>query len=136
MCRLLFVLPLLTACATTEHDGLVDNPRYAAGGPPGWRVEIGDDIALRLGENFFDFPVVSATHLYPERLARRADGGQHWQSRAGNSTIFIETHPGPCTSPGGTVYPDHVHVHTRTLDLTGCGGPVLTGPGRPRIDTE
>ena len=130
----LAVLPLLAGCATVHDSHLVDNPRYEAIGSPGWRVEIGDDIALRLGQDFFDFPIVSATYLYPERLARRAGGGQRWQSRAGNSTIFIEKSPGPCTSPWGEVYPDHVRVRTRRLDLTGCGGPVLTGPSRPRIE--
>jgi hypothetical protein len=122
---LLIGLPLLAGCATLQDDHMVDNLRYEAGGRPGWHLEIGDDIALRLGENFVEFPDVSVTHMYPERPARTLNGVRRWESTiARRFTIVVEARPGPCTSGGGTVFPDHVRVRTGTLDLTGCGGPV------------
>jgi hypothetical protein len=118
-------LPLLSACATVDDDSLVDNLRYRASGSPGWSVEIGDDIALKLGHNFVHFPDVWIIYRYPEAPARTHNGVRHWRSTIADGwTIIVEARPGPCTTPGGEVRPDHVRVRARRLDLTGCGGPV------------
>jgi len=53
-------------------------------------------------------------------------------TRAG-SLLVVEAHPGPCTSPGGTVYSQNVRVIRPARDpefrnLSGCGGRVVNRP--------
>jgi hypothetical protein len=129
MTRLLPALFALIAagCATTdgEPESLVDHPVYQAFGSPSWAVAIGDDIALRLGHDHFDAPVVVAIYRYPRALAREWDGVRSWRSVRGASAIVIEARPGPCTSPGGYRFEDNVRVTQGDRVLTGCGGRLL-----------
>ena len=120
---------LVAGCAAParEADVLVDDLRYRAFGAPGWRVEIGDDIALRLGHAFFDDEVVSATYRYPRAYAKSRDGVRRWRSRNGSSMIVVEAAQGPCEQPRGTVYEDQVRVFHQGQVLTGCGGRLLSG---------
>jgi hypothetical protein len=138
------VVFLLSACATADSDSLVDNPVYEAWGARGWQVVIGDDIALRLGHDFFPDPIVSAVYLYPYRPARAYAVGRRWRSRRGASFITIDALPGPCRPGDGSVYEQNVRVVTHRHDLRGCGGRLireandwvgaaLTGPARARI---
>ena len=111
------------ACAgqVPEPSSLVDNPVYTAAGSPGWRVEIGDDIALRLGHHFFDDDIVYATYLYPARPPRTWNGVRRWRSRRVASWILVEAEARPCTL-GERVYEDTVKVIALGHRLTGCGG--------------
>ena len=122
--RIASLLPLLltaSAAVAAAPEGLVDNPIYKASGPPGWTVEIGDDIGLWLRPHFFGGEM-SVRRLYPYRPARRWDGIRRWRSRSGGGTIMIEARRGPCVTPGGAIYEDNVRVVAGRDNLTGCGG--------------
>ena len=117
-------LLLASAAAAAAHEPLVDNLRYRAGGPPGWSIEIGDDIAFRRGPHFFDGST-AVVSLFPYRPARVRGGVGRWRSSSGRSAILIEARPGPCVSPGGASYEDHIRVVARGHDLAGCGGRLI-----------
>jgi hypothetical protein len=113
------------ACAgqATEPASLVDNPVYSASGAPGWHVEIGDDIVLRLDHHHFGTDVAWVDYRSRSRWPPRTwNGIRRWRTES----IMVEARPGPCTTAGGTVYEDHVRVVTRQRRLEGCGGRVLT----------
>lgn len=120
----------LSGCAAVGDDSLVDNPVYEAAGPPGWWVVIGDDIALRLGHEFFGGEIWSVVYRYPGVPARTSRDVRRWRSHSAGSVIVVEARRGPCTSPGGSVYQDNVRVVTGPRDLAGCGGRPVGG-GRP-----
>lgn len=120
-----FLLQTLTACATmsAEPENLVDSPTYHAFGIPSWGVEIGDDIVLRLGHDHFDSEsLVAAEYRYPAVLARHHGDVRRWRS-GGSRGILVEVRPGPCTTPGGQVLPDHVRVVHPKGEWQGCGEP-------------
>jgi hypothetical protein len=125
---------LLAAAPALAREPMVDNVLFEAGGPPGWSIEIGDDIGLRLGHSFYDGEIVSTVQLYPAARAREWGEVRQWRSRtSGGSLLVVEARPGPCTSPGGTVYAHNVRVVRRSHNpeyrvLTGCGGAVLRRP--------
>ena len=121
-----FLLLTLTACATigAEPEYLVDNPTYRASGSPTWQVEIGDDIALRLGRDHFDHGyTLFAIYRYPAVQARHHGEVRRWHSRFGGRSILVEAHPGPCTTPSGQVRRDRVRVVHFKGEWQGCGEP-------------
>jgi hypothetical protein len=98
-------------------------PSYRASGSPGWEVEIGDDIVLRLGQNLDDSEnLLIVDYRYPAVLARHHGDVRRWRS-GGSRGILVEVRPGPCTNPGGQVLPDHVRVVHSKGEWQGCGGP-------------
>jgi hypothetical protein len=120
---------VLAGCATVRDDSLVDNPVYEAWGAPGWRVVIGDDIALRLGHDFFDGDIVSVIYRYPGVPARTRGGVRRWRSSSAGSVIMVEVSPGPCVALDRSLHRDNVRIVTRRHDLAGCGGgPVRREP--------
>lgn len=122
-------LPAGCATLTAEPDGLVDHPVYTAHGSSGWRIEIGDDIALRLGHHFFDDDTVYAIYRYPARPPQIRDGVRRWRSRRVRSWILIEALPQPCRGGNGSLYGDTVRVIAQGYELDGCGGRLLQRGG-------
>jgi len=118
----------LGGCATVDDDSLVDNPVYEARSGDGWRLVIGDDIALRLGHNFVDYPIVYVIYRYPGVRGREHEGVRRWRSSIAGSTILIQAHPGPCALRDGSAYEHNVRVVTRRLELSGCGGRQVRQP--------
>ncbi len=123
----LAVLLLLAACAGTDPYAPVQSIRYAAlGQDPFWTVTIGDDrIVLALSPS--DGGEGVARHDFPRTLPRRTGETRIWESQADGAVIGVETRPGPCVGSGGLAFADHVRVRLSGRELTGCGGPLVSG---------
>ena len=129
----LCAFPLLLAAgpALAQSSGrLVANQNYEARGEsPGWRLAIGERIALRMDPDADGFAMMQ---YFPRVRGRNVDGVKRWESRtAGNSVMLIEARQEPCTL-GGERYRDSVTVVQGPRRLSGCGGPRLSSqPTQP-----
>jgi hypothetical protein len=122
-----------TGTAATAREKMVDNLIFEASGPPGWSIEIGDDIGLRLGYHFYGEPIAFTERRFPLTNVRESKGVRRWRSATGDWTIVIVATRGPCSTPGGALYTHAVRLtlnwgEPQFRNLSGCGGRVISRP--------
>jgi uncharacterized membrane protein len=137
LCALALAAAATGAAAQEDETKMVENVTFEASGPPGWRVEIGDDIGVRLGPAFFgsghgdDF--ASTVQLFPRTHVRELQGERRWSSTDGRRRITLIATPGACSDVEDAHYTHHVRLirnwgepHFR--NLSGCGGRPIDRP--------
>jgi uncharacterized membrane protein len=130
MKRLLLIPALLplAACASSPRPyNPVSDVRYSAlGANPYWQLSIGGDrIVFRLAPDPGAAPQ-PRERVFPRTLPRAWEGVTSWQSEANGAGITVEARPGPCEASGRT-WRDAVTVRIDGRELSGCGGPLLSG---------
>lgn len=140
--RRLFLSLCAFAAATAgtpanAQQTMVDNVTFEASGHPGWKIEIGDDIGLRLGPAFYGgghgVDMFFTERRFPRSNVRVHEGVRRWRSTSGAGAIVIVATPGACLDSGGAHYTHHVRLirnwgETRFRNLSGCGGSPIDRP--------
>ena len=126
-----------TGTAAYAQEAMVDNVTFEASGHPGWKIEVGDDIGLRLGSEFYGGghggDIAFTEQRFPQSNVRVHEGVRRWRSTSGTGTIVIIATPGACSDSGGTLYTHHVRLirnwgEPRFRNLSGCGGRFISRP--------
>lgn len=127
----------LGATAAYGREAMVDNVTFEASGDPGWKIEIGDDIGLRLGSAFYGGghgdEIAFTEQRFPGSNVRVHEGVRRWRSTSGSGAIVLIATPGACPDPSGALYTHHVRLirnwgEARFRNLDGCGGRPIDRP--------